>query len=54
MLWPLGDKKANKAANMTEIMFLRGGGGGARGGVNEMQFLIFQQNNVNPCEIYNN
>ena len=38
MLSPLGDKKANKTAE-------EGGGG-----VSEMQFLIFQQNNVNPCK----
>ena len=42
----LGDKKANKTENMTEIMFLQG--------VSEIQCLVYQQNNVNPFEICNN
>ena len=42
----LGDKKANKTENMTEIVFLRG--------VSEIQCLVYQQDNVNPFEICNN
>ena len=45
-LWLLGDKKANKAENMAEIVFLRG--------VSGIQCLIYQQNNVNPFLICNN
>ena len=44
----VGDKEQNKTANMGEIVFFRGGG------VSEIQCVIFQQNNVNPYEIYNN
>ena len=51
MLRLLRDKKANKTANMTEIVFLRREGGG--GGISEIQCLIIQ-NNVNSCEVYNN
>ena len=42
----LGDKKANKTENMTEIVFLQG--------VSEIQCLVYQQNNVNSFEICNN
>ena len=42
----VGDKKQNKTVNMAEIVFFRG--------VSEIQCVIFQQNNVNPYEIYNN
>ena len=42
----LGDKKANKTENMAEIVFLRG--------VSEIQYLVYQQNNVNPFEICKN
>ena len=42
----VGDKKQNKRVNMAEIMFFRG--------VSEIQCAIFQQNNVNPYEMYNN
>ena len=42
----LGDKKANKTENMTEIVFLRG--------VSEIQCLVYHQNNVDPFEICNN
>ena len=31
---------------MAEIVFFRG--------VSEIQCVVFQQNSVNPCEIYNN
>ena len=40
------DKKQNKTVNMAEIVLFRG--------VREIQYVIFQQNNVNPYEIYNN
>ena len=42
----VGDKKQNKTVNMAEIVFFRG--------VREIQCVIFQQNDVNPYEIYNN
>ena len=45
-LWLLGDKKANKTENMTEIAFLRG--------VSEIQCLVYHQNNVDPFKICNN
>ena len=43
----LGRKTQTRRQNMAEIVFRRGGG------VSEIQCIIFEQNNVNPCEIYN-
>ena len=42
----VGDKKQNKTVNMAEFLFFRG--------VSEIQYVIFQQNNVNPYGTYNN
>ena len=46
ILTRVGDKKQNKTVNTAEIVFLRG--------VSEIQCVIFQQNHVNPYEMYNN
>ena len=42
----VGDKEQSKMVSMAEIAFFWG--------VNEIQCVIFQQNNVNPYGIYNN
>ena len=47
ILLGVGDKKQNKTVNVAEIVFFRGG-------VSEIQCVIFQQNNINPYGIYNN
>ena len=46
MLSRIGDKRQNKTVNMAKIVFFRG--------LSEIQCVIFQQNNFNPYEIYNN
>ena len=51
ILQPLGYKKANKAENMAEIVFLREGGGG---GVKCNALCVYQKDNVNLFEICNN
>ena len=51
ILQPLGYKKANKAKNMAEIVFLREGGGG---GVKCKALYVYQKDNVNLFEICNN
>ena len=51
ILQPLGYKKANKAENMAEIVFLRKGGGG---GMKYNALYVYKKNNVNPFEICNN
>ena len=45
ILATVDDKKQIMTANMAEIVFFRG--------ASEIQYVIFQQNNVNPNGIYN-
>jgi hypothetical protein len=48
-----GDIKQTRLQNMAEIVFSCGGRGGG-GGVSEIKYIIFIENNDYPYENYNN